>query len=670
MAIPTSIPEEDDRSMELSSIAAIYPEIRIDERYPFRASLDIPVAPSVPIHVRFEQGSEPFQAPMTPPTSLDTNGTGGKVDIFNLNNANVAENVHDDVHAISHLPPVTLDIELPLGYPAEKPPIFNISTNPQWLSPRQLATLKEDGKRLWLEAGKDMVVYTYIDHIQQMTDDVFGIARDHGDEIKLPRGLKIALLDFDMKAKREKFEQETFECGVCLEPKKGVNCHRMLLCSHVFCIPCLQDFYNTCITEGDVDSVKCMAPDCGRDINPTHDAVQEPEDAASRKRKRRKKDRLISPSELLQVPLEQETVQRYVFLKRKKKLESDKSTVYCPRQWCQGVAQSKKHPKPVNPMADDFDDSADEDDAAVEFDPLGEESQLPPMADRVAVCEDCLYAFCCVCKKGWHGELARCSPRREAELTAEEKATEEYLKLYTTQCPTCKTPCQKKMGCNHMICFQCGTHFCYLCTAWLAEDNPYKHFNTLDSSCYNRLWDLEGGDGIDPDGAEELHRLPEDVADFDSEPEPEDDNLQDDPDDGHDQPVWEFSPDNSDSDSDDEDGLGRRRPPPPAPVPPRVIPVAGNPDGEPGFNPRGLDAAGRAVAAERQAQALAMAQIRDRRGAREAFPRPPVRPGAGLQPRRHAPGNNQPVRQEGLQRFLELVQNDQEDEWDSDELNE
>ncbi|GAM34847.1 kinesin light chain [Talaromyces pinophilus] len=38
----------------------------------------------------------------------------------------------------------------------------------------------------------------------------------------------------------------------------------------------------------------------------------------------------------------------------------------------------------------------------------------------------------------------------------------------------------------------CGTHFCYLCTAWLAEDNPYKHFNTLDSSCYNRLWDLEG----------------------------------------------------------------------------------------------------------------------------------------------------------------------------------
>ena len=48
------------------------------------------------------------------------------------------------------------------------------------------------------------------------------------------------------------------------------------------------------------------------------------------------------------------------------------------------------------------------------------------------------------------------------------------------------------------------------------------------------------------------------MADFDSEPESDDDNPPDDPDDGHDQPVWEFSPDNSDSDSDDEDDLGDR----------------------------------------------------------------------------------------------------------------
>ncbi|KAH8695126.1 RING finger protein [Talaromyces proteolyticus] len=668
MAIIVPIPEEDDRAMELSSIAAIFPEIRIDERCPFRASLDIPVTPSSPLLVQFEPGPEHFQPPMTPPTSFDTNDTG--VDAENLDgNARRAARNGQDIHNLSHLPPLTLDIELPLGYPSEKPPIFNITTSPPWLPPTQILKLKRDGKRLWEECGKDMVVYTYIDHLQQMTDGAFGIADGHDEPIKLLRGLKIALLDFDIKTKRERFEQETFECGVCLEPKKGVNCHRMLLCSHVFCIPCLQGFYNSCISEGDVDNVRCMAPDCGKEPNLPIAQVQQHQDATvtSKRKKKKKQDRCIIPSELLQIPLEQEMVQRYVFLKRKKKLESDKTTVYCPRKWCQGAARSKKHPKPDDPMVDDFSES-DDDDNIMNFDPMGEEAQLPPMADRLAICEDCDYAFCCVCQKGWHGELARCLPRREAELSAEEKATEEYMKMYTRQCPTCKSPCQKLMGCNHMICFHCNTHFCYLCSAWLSEDSPYLHFNTLDSSCFNRLWELEGGDGVDPDGVAELHQIPANIVDFDDASD--DGGISDDPDVEDDHPAWEFAPQDNDTDSsDDDDGPARRRPPPPAPVPPRVMPVAGEAHGNQGADDHGLDAAGRAAAAERQAQALAMAQIRDRQGAREAFPRPPHRAGAGLQVRRNA-GGFQPVRQEGLQRFLELVQNDQEDEWDSDELDE
>jgi E3 ubiquitin-protein ligase RNF14 len=667
MALSTTILEADDRSIELSSIAAIYPEIKIDEQRLFRASLDLPVTPSLPMRVRFDQGPEHVQAPMTPPTSLDTNDNGimgGAADGI----ARAVTEAIPDIHDLSHLPPLTLEIELPQGYPSEKPPILNISTNPQWLPAAQISKLLGDGRRLWEESGKDMVLYTYIDHLHQMTDHAFGLADDLDGEVALPRGLKIALLDFDIKAKREKFERETFECGVCLEPKKGINCHRMLLCSHVFCVPCLQDFYNTCISEGDVDSVKCMAPECGKEQKENMAIVH---DSPVGRMRRKKQDRTINPSELLQIPLEQEMVQRYVFLKRKKKLESDKTTVYCPRKWCQGAARSKKHPKPDDPMADEFGYSDDEEIDTVEFDPMGEEAQLPPMADRVAICEDCGYAFCSVCKKGWHGEVARCSPRREAELTAEEKATEEYLKMYTTQCPTCKTACQKKLGCNHMICFQCRTHFCYLCSSWLSEDNPYKHFNTLQSSCFNRLWDLEGGDGIDPDGAGELHEVPANLRDFDdteSESEPEAAEE----DDEADQPAWEFDDDDS-SDSDMEPEP--RRPPPPAPVPPRVLPVAagGNPRRAAGdhhnhnnlnnnINPRGLDAAGRAAAAERHAQALAMAQIRDHRpGAREAFPRPPHRAAGGQAPQQ------QP--QQGLQRFLELVQNDQEDEWDSDELN-
>ncbi|KAL4927484.1 RBR-type E3 ubiquitin transferase [Aspergillus undulatus] len=611
---------DDERPEELSSIAAIYPEIKVDPSSPYRATLDIPVKPAAPLNICFYQYQEVgFPTVLTPPTSLDASevGLGSKAKLDDQSTADTER----DMHALTHLPPLNLEIVLPEGYPSTKPPIFKLSTNPPWLPQWAISKLLDDGKRLWEEFGRSLVVFSYIDHLQQLAETAFNIDEGLGGEIRLSRELKIALLDFNSKAEREKFEQETFECGICLEPKKGANCHRLLLCSHVFCVPCLQDFYNTCITEGDVEGVKCLAPDCGQ---------EQPSPGLGQTKTRKKRDRTLSPSELLQIPLEQETVQRYVHLKRKRKLEADKTTVYCPRQWCQGAARSKKHPKPTDPMAEDPEDSDDEVGGPV-FDPLGDEAQLPPMAERLSICEDCNYAFCCVCKKGWHGELVRCFPRREAELSAEEKATEEYLKLYTSACPTCDAPCQKQMGCNHMKCFKCDTHFCYLCSAWLSEDNPYQHFNTPGFRCYQRLWDLEGGDGINPDGAEALHRVPGEIL-FDNG----DDSSED-----EDVPQWEM-------DQEDIGPRNGRRPPPPAPVPPRANHI-GNANRAVGGNANGLDAAARAAAAERQAQARAMAEIRAGRLAPERI--------------EHARLGNA-----GLERFLELVQNDREDEWDSDEL--
>jgi E3 ubiquitin-protein ligase RNF14 len=52
-----------------------------------------------------------------------------------------------------------------------------------------------------------------------------------------------------------------------------------------------------------------------------------------------------------------------------------------------------------------------------------------------------------------------------------------------------------------MSCFQCKTHFCYLCSAWLDSNNPYEHFNKEGQPCYQRLWELEEGD----DGNGQVH---------------------------------------------------------------------------------------------------------------------------------------------------------------------
>ena len=243
---------------------------------------------------------------------------------------------------------------------------------------------------------------------------------------------------------------------------------------------CLQDYYNACITEGDIGSVKCTAPDCGKEPKEglATDQIQP---------KNGPKDRTLEPSELLQIPLEQDMVQRYIKLKRKKRLESDRTTVYCPRQWCQGPARTSKS-KPGQGEETEVTEEPQT------YDRNAPQERLPTPAERLAICEDCNFAFCKVCKASWHGEYFVCFPRSQFELTAEERASEDYMKLHTQPCPTCDARAQKTHGCNHMICFKCDTHFCYLCGAYLDKANPYQHYNTVKNGCYMRLWELEGGD--------------------------------------------------------------------------------------------------------------------------------------------------------------------------------
>jgi E3 ubiquitin-protein ligase RNF14 len=708
---------DDERAIELSSIAAIFPELILDPNLSYDATLIIAVSPTHPLKICFQQSAESGLSMLpTPPTSIETDEDISAV----AENKRKPVQVTGDpagVHYLAHLPPLILRIHLPEGYPSAQPPEFELSTSPAWIPKTKLTSLKADGVRLWEELGKDQVVFTYIDHLQQLAENGLNLAGDLRNDLRLSSDMKLALLDFDLRAKRELFEKETFECGVCLEPKKGVQCHR-LSCSHVFCISCLQDFYNNCINEGDVDNVKCLAPDCGKDLKPLPPPVERTPSGPIPKRK--KVDRTLNPSELLQIPIEQELVQRYVRLKRKKRLESDKNTIYCPRQWCQGAARSKKHPKPIDPLNDTEEASSESEveDPAVASSRKTKKSQPEdiPMSERLCVCEDCSFAFCSVCKKGWHGELAVCNPRRQHELNEEEKASLEYLKLHTTACPTCSAPAQKTMGCNHMICFKCNTHFCYLCSSYLMPDNPYKHFNDLKSACYMRLWELEGGDGDQAEvgigfaggGNWEDEDEDSDTDTSDSFDSDEEDNFEDF---GPDDDFMRFS-DEEDDTSDDEPAPDQRpaqardvrieivnfaraggaanprifqnvqrapRPaPPPAPIPPRRArggqravrqraQVRRQPEAGRGNLPgvRGFAHGAQDLRAQRQADARDHLDAHDADNVeQEEIIRVGPAPGQG----RGAARQPAPLRAMGLERFLELAQRDQEDEWDSDEL--
>ncbi|KAH8821408.1 hypothetical protein F5884DRAFT_85627 [Xylogone sp. PMI_703] len=464
--------EDDERRIELDCIAAIFPELTFDPENPFAASLSLPINPQNPIAVKFVADNNGVQADgAAPPPQQDANARN-QVE----RNGPGAEEIEN----LSYLPDLQVHIILPDGYPSNVPAKFELSTSPAWLPEERLSELESNALQMWEETDHDQMVFGYIDSLQQAAENAFGYGED-GQVLQLPRELRIGLLDFNIQAKQTAFAKETFECGVCLDPKKGSVCHRMIDCGHVFCVQCLQDFYNNAIKEGDLVSVRCLTPNCAK--------KRSEEWKASDKTGRKPKTQL-SPNELLQIPLEQEMVARYVKLKHKADLESDKNTVYCPRKWCQGAARSKKHRKPDGLEIDDGSDEEEE--------PAKTGKDYKSGEELLCICEDCSYAFCSRCFQGWHGEFTLCIPRRDnGELTEEDKASLEYLRLHTTPCPTCAAPAQKTHGCNHMICFKCNSHFCYLCSAWLQPENPYIHFNKINTGCYMRLWELEGGDGDD-----------------------------------------------------------------------------------------------------------------------------------------------------------------------------
>lgn len=244
------------------------------------------------------------------------------------------------------------------------------------------------------------------------------------------------------------------------------------------------------------------------------------------------------------------------------------------------------------------------------------------------------------------------------------------------------------------------------------EDNPYQHFNDHKSTCYMRLWELEGGDGAQVDhrfhgGVEEwLDEESDDELNIAAETDADDDVSvhSGDTDDLPDGPNWVLDPDQAfPVDDDDSESEGDVWVPGPAFNRHQVAAAAGNqppqiqiinfaqagvrnPFHEPARNqqnnfadlpiqapppPRAPNPPRRrnrdrrpqhppVAAAHDDLAAEILAEENQRMERLNAAPG--QRHDAALQPA--------PVRAMGLERFLEMARNDMEDEWDSDELDE
>lgn len=195
---------DDPRDAELISLSAIYPEIQqLHPDDPYSIVLEVPVNPPKPVTVFFPAiPGDDGQPPAVNGAPNTADGGPGQQGAVNS-------------HELAYLPSVRLEIILGPSYPAEQPPRVNVSTSPPWLPPKTIKRLEDDASRLWEEMGRNIVGFTYIDHVQQAAADVFGLVDENGS-LELDSTHRTAVLVHDINARKAAFDNETFDCGVCL----------------------------------------------------------------------------------------------------------------------------------------------------------------------------------------------------------------------------------------------------------------------------------------------------------------------------------------------------------------------------------------------------------------------------------------------------------------------
>ncbi|KAF7320224.1 KH domain protein [Mycena kentingensis (nom. inval.)] len=367
--------------------------------------------------------------------------------------------------SLSTLPPILLHIVLTEDYPSQNPP--DVAIRSSWLPAALLMRLQLLLRQMW--RAEECILFDWVECIRSgafLAD--LGLRSASGVTIRYSGSHHIDaqfFTTYDDQTNSDTFAKQSYACAVCLTSVKGAQCIR-LTCSHVFCRTCLDDFWSLHITEGSVDRLGCPDVQCTKDGR----TATEEEIA-----------RVVSPA----------AVERWRWLRQKILFEKDPSLVHCPMSFCQ-------HPVPRPP-----------------------ESASDSGADRLRICPACSFSFCGFCKRTWHGAVAEC-PTSQAEQVVheyraadakkrefmearygriilsklvaryeEEQLNKKWMAESTTACPGCCLTIEKSIGCNHMTCSRCTTHFCYLCGKKLDHKNPYTHFSAVGSPCYNKLFDFQ-----------------------------------------------------------------------------------------------------------------------------------------------------------------------------------